>query len=43
METVILAIETDKQELASTAEQVKAKAIPNHELDKRKREVISAE
>lgn len=43
VETVHLVLETAKQELARAAQLVDAKALPSHELDKRKREAIAAE
>ena len=43
VETVHLVLETAKQELDRAAQLVEAKALPSHELDKRKREAIAAE
>lgn len=43
VETVHLVLETAKQEQERAAQLVEAKALPSHELDKRKREAIAAE
>lgn len=43
VETVVLILETAKQEMARAAKLVEKAALPKHELDQRKREVIAAE